>query len=89
MTTAVGSTALPRWWVPVVDFAVHAIVGTAIFAIVAGPAVFIDWALGHYVKVTLLTKVGLIIAEYALFGVDIVLFLRFLFVSASRAWKSF
>lgn len=74
---------------PVVEFAVHAIVGTAIFSFVAFPAIAIDWAVGQLLTRSVGIRVGLTIAEYSLFGTDIVLFIRFLYVSGRRAWDKF
>jgi hypothetical protein len=81
-------TADAFWRVPW-EFAVHALVGTFIFSIIAAAAVLLDWGVG-----ILSTKgvgrviiVGLEGAEYGLFLIDLVLFGVFLWRTAGRTIK--
>jgi hypothetical protein len=67
------------------EFAVHAVVGSLIFGIIAVPAIGLN-ALVHWLEAANGTDawiiLGLKIAEYALFGTDLVLYLVFLLVTA-------
>ena len=76
---------IPFWRAPW-EFAVHGIVGTSIFAIIAALAValdlFVAWLESR--RISVLIIFGLKGAEYALFGVDLVLFGVFLWRTAKR-----
>lgn len=80
------------WWRGPLHFAIHVFVGTAIFGIVAlaavGLAFLTAWVktltYGGQPVVSSLLIGGLIIGEYAVFGVDLTLFLIFL---ARTAWR--
>jgi len=86
---AVTANALPVFWRAPWDFAVHTIVGTTIFAIIAAPAI----GLGMVVNKLEGTGTdgviffGLKTAEYALFATDLGLYLVFLWRTAKRAVK--
>lgn len=71
-------------------FAVHAFVGTAIFALIATPAVLltvlVKWLETQGLDGALI--VGLKIAEYLLFSVDLGLFAWFVIRTAIRAGKN-
>jgi hypothetical protein len=84
----VAQAVLPFWRVPW-EFAVHGIVGTAIFAIIAGLAVGLDLAVSRLkaYHVSILIIDGLQVAEYALFAVDICLFLVYLWRTGRRTIK--
>ena len=77
---------IPFWRAPW-EFAVHGIVGTAIFAIIAALAVgldlFVRW-LGTSYRVSVLIVFGLRTAEYVLFVTDVCLFGVFLWRTAKR-----
>jgi len=80
-----GTEGTSYWRIPW-QFAVHALVGTSIFAIIATPAVFLELAV-HTLKIYgsgIVIIFGLKAAEYALFGVDLVLFGIFLWRTARR-----
>ena len=82
-----ASEAPPEWWSPLHEFAVHACTGTLVFCIIAIPAIgigfVVKWLSGLGVPDVILN--GIVLGEYALFGVDLALFIYFLFVSAYRA----
>lgn len=76
------------WRVPW-QFAIHAIVGTSIFLIIALAAVGLEIAV-HKLEsygVGKVVIIGLKAGEYALFAVDLVLFGIFLMRTASRTIK--
>jgi hypothetical protein len=79
----------PFWRAPWV-FAVHSAVGTCIFLIIAGFAVVL--ALAVRILKTYSTDIviifGLELAEYALFGFDLVIFGVFLWRTAKRTIKN-
>ncbi|MGZ5443630.1 MAG: hypothetical protein ACXW5U_25445 [Thermoanaerobaculia bacterium] len=78
-----------KWWQPLWKFAVHAFVATAIFALIAAPAVFLSfgvkWLETQEIDGTLVW--GLRGAEYLLFFVDLMLFAWFVVRTAIRAGK--
>jgi len=80
---------VPFWQVPW-KFVVHTLVGTSIFAIIAGAAVLLEVAvrkLQAYTAVGKVVIVGLKAGEYSLLGVDLVLFEVFLWRTAKRTIK--
>jgi hypothetical protein len=82
------STA-PFWLAPW-EFAVHALVGTSIFAIIAAAAVALELAV-HKLQTYGIGNViifGLKAAEYTVFGVDLFLFGVFLWRTAKRTIKN-
>jgi hypothetical protein len=82
-------TRIPFWRVPW-EFAVHGIVGTLIFAVIAVFAIGIDLAIQHWLEplgISRVVIVGLEVAEYALFGTDLFLFLWFLWLMLWRTMK--
>ncbi len=83
-----SETVIPSWRVPL-EFAIHAIIGSAIFGIIAMAALGVNLGVVKLEaygtdKVIVL---GLKAAEYAIFGVDLVLFFVFLFRTALRTVK--
>ncbi len=83
------STAMPnRWWHPLWEFCTHIVVGTGLFLLIAAPAVFLN-LLVSWLEIWGVTKpivIGLVVAEYALFIADIILFLVFV---GRAAWRSY
>jgi len=84
----VVSTA-SEWWHAPVFFAIHVVIGTAIFALVAGTAfslaILVKWLELKELEGPLVW--GLKIGEYAIFICDLVLFLLFLWRAFQRAWR--
>jgi hypothetical protein len=87
------ASVTPFWRVPW-EFAVHGIIGTAIFAIIAGLAVALDLSVGwletyrvNTHRVSELIINGLKVAEYWLFATDLSLFAVFLWRTAKRTIK--
>jgi hypothetical protein len=79
---------LPFWQVPWV-FAVHGIVGTSIFSIIAAFAVALDPSV-HWLEtypISAFVIMGLQVAAYALFVTDLGLFVVFLWRTARRTVK--
>lgn len=95
-----GQPDVPFWRAPY-EFMVHGIVGTLIFAIVAGVAVVLDYAVQRLEKPVSITIhgwhgnftashfviLGLKGATIALFVTDLVLFVVFLWRTARRTMK--
>jgi hypothetical protein len=76
----------PKFWTAPLEFVLHALVGTFIFAIIAAAAVGIDLgvrALQGY-GISELILYGFRTGEGALFATDLVLFGVFLFRTAKR-----
>ena len=75
-----------EWWAPLVEFAVHVTVGTAIFLVIAVPAVLLDLATGWLKAQGLheLISGGLVGMKFVLFGLDLALFMVYL---ANASWK--
>ena len=79
-----------RWWKPVVDFAVHGLVGTLIFIVIFAPAVVLNWGLhvvaerhnlSHWlVNAATAGEVFLVAADLGLYG-------WFLFCEAVKAGR--
>jgi hypothetical protein len=78
-----------RWWTPVVELGVHVLAASGIFIVVALPAVGLEflvrWLEQSGISDTIIT--GLRIAEYTIFGGDLVLLIVFVLKSAWRAIK--
>ena len=81
----IGGSVTPFWGVPW-QFAVHAIVGTSIFAVIAAFATLIDLAVRklEIYGIGSVIIFGLRAGEYLLFVVDLVLFNVFLWRTARR-----
>jgi hypothetical protein len=81
-------TVTPFWHAPW-KFAVHAIVGTLIFAVIALPAIAINAIVNRLedFHTDVVIIFGLKASEYALFGVDLVIFGVFLWRAARRTIK--
>ena len=79
---------IPFWRAPW-EFAVHGLVGTLIFAIIAAVAVGLDLSIGQLEGYQISGPVifGLKTAEYALFVTDLCLFAVFLWRTAKRTIK--
>ena len=81
-----------RWWAPIVEFAIHVAVGTLIFAVIASAALLLDLWVQSLSTHSIVIRIGLRVGEYALFVVDLVLFLIFLLRTAWRTmgklWKA-
>ena len=77
------------WWEAPWQFLVETITGICVFLVVAGAAIALS-VFVHYLeehKVEMAVIYGLKSAEYLLFGVDLVLFARFLWKTATRTWS--
>ncbi len=68
-----------KWWLPLYEYMVHILVGTAIFILVAVPAVGVNFLAGYLsdLGVNNIIIHGLTAFEYLIFGVDVVLFIIF------------
>jgi hypothetical protein len=88
MVTQGEAPVTPSWRVPW-DFAVNALVGTSLFAIIAIPAVGLDLAVRTLEPygINNVTIFGLRAGEYALLGTDLWLFGVFLWRTATRAMQ--
>ena len=79
----------PKWWDAPCQFAIHSIVGIFIFTVIAVAAVALDFLVAylsdHDVNVVII--VGLKIAEYSIFCADLVLFLVFIWRTATRTFR--
>ena|ERR1035437_2252577 len=86
--TLLSESVIPFWRVPW-EFAVHAVVGTLIFGIIAMAAVLLDLLVirleAYHTDAVIIF--GLKGGEYALFGVDLLLFGVFLWRTAQRTIK--
>lgn len=74
------------WYVPIVEFATHTIVGTAIFLLITSAAWIIHVATAAMGKESLLLHYGLRIVETTLFLADVLLFLVFI---GRTTWRTF
>jgi len=72
--------ATVAWWYPLWEFLLHVLVGTGIFVVIAAPAVGLNLLVAYLatLKVSYWIILGLEVAEYSLFILDIVLYLVFL-----------
>jgi hypothetical protein len=77
------------FWAPVKEFGTHVAVGMAIFLIVAAAAVLLDLLVRVLVEwnVSEVILGGLRTAEYALFGLDLILLLVFMARLAYRTLR--
>jgi hypothetical protein len=85
---AAADPGVEFWRVPW-QLAVHCLVGTLIFAIIAAFAVALDLSVRwlETYRISLLIVLGLEAAEYALFVTDVCLFAVFLWRTAKRTYK--
>jgi len=76
-----------KWWFPLWEFLVHVVVGTVIFVVIAAPAVGLNLLVAYLATLSVGWPIilGLEISEYALFVVDIGLYLVFL---ARTGWRT-
>jgi hypothetical protein len=88
--SADDATPSVRFWEAPWEFAVHTLVGTLIFCIIAAPAVILHIVLdrleAHY-DIGAFLNFGLTLAEYAIFVTDLILFAVFLWRTAARTIK--
>jgi len=77
-------------WVSLWRFAVHIMVASGIFLLVATPAVLLDflvqWLTSLHVSAVVI--VGLQLAEYTLFGVDVFLLIAYAIRTGWRTMKA-
>lgn len=87
-TQSESESLIPSWRVPW-EFAIHAVIGTSIFVIIALAAVLLSVGVVKLEKndIDVVIIVGLKAAEYAIFGVDLILFGVFLWRTAKRTIK--
>jgi hypothetical protein len=87
-----------RWrehWIPLLEFLVHVLVGTTLFVGIAIPAVLLNlsvqWLASSGLNVSNLILVGLEVAEYAVFGLDLLLLIVYLLRTtlnmATKIWE--
>ena len=84
-----SAKAVPKWWEAPWRFLVEALTGAFIFAVIGSAAVGLNFLVSYLEKkdVDHFILYGLKGAEYGLFLVDLILFARFLWKTASRTWK--
>lgn len=77
------------YWLILLEFVVHTVVGFLIFSTIAAPAVALDFCVRSLeaLRVSSLIIAGLRVAEYALFATDLFLFIVFLVKTAVRTAK--
>jgi hypothetical protein len=81
-----------QWWSPIWEFAVQAFVGTLLFALIALPAVGLNFLVKYIEREGAAEPLcyGLSLCEYTLFVVDGTVFLVFIvrhgFKSARKLW---
>lgn len=83
------------WWRVPLRFSIHIFAGTAIFGVLALAAVGLAFLTAWVKTLTFASQPiagpllinGLIVGEYAVFGIDLLLFLVFLGKTASRMFK--
>lgn len=90
-TAAVGDAP---WWEPLVFFLVRVVLGTGIFAMITAPVICLDLLIGKVLEpqgVSVAILICVISVKYAIFAVDLLLFLVFLvketWRSAERLWQ--
>lgn len=71
-------------------FLVETLTGIAIFLIIAGAAVGLSYIVTILEKngVDMVVVVGLRVAEYSIFAVDLILLGRFLWITGIKTWRS-
>ena len=77
--------AVEAWYIPIVEFATHIVVGTSIFLFITAAAWVIHLATVNIGKSTALLYYGLRSVEAALFVADTLLFLVFI---ARTTWRT-
>jgi hypothetical protein len=77
-----------RWWGPILDFAIHLAVGTAIFVLIAAAAVTLHTMTNWLEPSSQYQLFGLQAAEHVMFTADILLFVIFVLRAAWRAARS-
>lgn len=76
-----------KWWLPIVEFFIHAIVGTVLFILIALPAIGINLFILHLeIKLSLspILYLSLTMVEYMIVASDLILFAVFMFKSIKR-----
>jgi hypothetical protein len=86
--TANQGTKRAFWEAPWTFF-IEVLTGTLIFLVIAAAAVGLNLILHKLeeIKIDLVLIYGLRGAEYLLFGADLLLFLRFLYLTTVHTWK--
>lgn len=78
---------VPPWWVPIWEFFIHAVVGTALFLLIAMPAVALDQlveTLRENLNIRPLLVWSFMAVEYLILFSDLVLFIVFIIRSITR-----
>jgi hypothetical protein len=88
-TLSSATRPLDSFWHAPAEFGVHTVVGTCIFAIIALPAIFLDFLVQKLERnqFSVVVVYGVHLAEYSLFCADLLLFLTFLIVTGWRTGK--
>lgn len=80
----------PLWWAPILEFLIHAIVGTILFILIALPAIGLNLLI-HLFQTELalnpLVILSFTLVEYAILSSDLFLFAVFIVRSTSRTMK--
>lgn len=68
------------WQKIIIKFAIHVLTGSIIFIIIAIPAILLDYAINalEILSIDSVIILGLIIMKYAVFFMDVILFLIFI-----------
>jgi hypothetical protein len=76
----------PAWWEAPWTFLVHTVIGMVIFATIAGAAILLELGVDKLVpkRTSGVIVYGLKVAEYSVFGADLILFLVFLWRTSRR-----
>ena len=85
------ATKNKHWWSPIAHFVKHSFVGTAIFIVVATPAVGLNF-LVHFLEtmhVSLFVIQILEILEALILVLDAIMFLIYLFIQGYKSIKEF
>ena len=88
MSTKVEDRSAGHWLV-VGRFVIHSIVGLLVFSVICGAAVAFHFLVEYLVQLNVGKPIifGCRLVEYSVFGVDLVLYFRFLGTTAIQAWK--
>lgn len=78
-----------KWWAPIIHFATHAVVGTAVFVVVALPAVLVHWLVHALAAAGIDGYVAIVLTglEYSLVTVDATALLSYLGITLYKAIK--
>ena len=98
MTRSAGATAKTKihpakqWWAPIVEFGVHSVAGTVIFAIIFTPAVLLNLGMQNLEekhKISTWLVNSCLVGEVLLVVADLTLYAIFLWKTGCRAAKEF